>query len=196
MGLWITHRVTTANPETEVAVDLLVPAAVSPGRGRRAADLRGHDRRAARIVRGLEGAVVDVDTLELAALEPEDSRAFEMRVAGPAALVVAKLHKIQERTGTRRESDKDALDVLRLLRGTSTADLSRRYARLRDDSRSRVVAEEAVGALESLFADRRGLGVEMVLRATERLADPAEMTASCVAFAEGRDRTARSSVVE
>jgi len=37
VALWITHRATAASSQTEVAVNLLVPAAVSPGRGRRAA---------------------------------------------------------------------------------------------------------------------------------------------------------------
>lgn len=126
---------------------------------------------------------VGEDDLLLTALSSDDARAFELRVAGPAALLVAKLHKIQERTGTRRESDKDALDVLRLLRGTSTEELAGRYTRLRADSRSANVAEEAVNMLRRLFAERRGIGVAMTLRATERLADPQEIAASCVALA-------------
>jgi hypothetical protein len=52
--------------------------------------LPGHDTRAARILRGLDGAVVDVDVMSLAALETSDVRSFEVRVAGPAALLVAK----------------------------------------------------------------------------------------------------------
>jgi hypothetical protein len=32
VGVWITHRPTADNPRTEVAIDLLVPASVSPGR--------------------------------------------------------------------------------------------------------------------------------------------------------------------
>jgi hypothetical protein len=63
VGVSITHRPTSASPRTEVTVDLLVPGSVSPGRGRRATDLAGHDRRAARIVRGLEGAIVDAGAL-------------------------------------------------------------------------------------------------------------------------------------
>lgn len=47
VGIWITHRESTSNPRTEVAIDLLVPERVSPGKGRRAARLAGHDPRSA-----------------------------------------------------------------------------------------------------------------------------------------------------
>lgn len=103
-----------------------MPASVSPGKGRRAARLPGHDNRAARIVRGLDGVIADADAMSVAALDPSDMRVFEMRVAGPAALLVAKVHKIQDRAGTARATDKDALDILRILRGTSTTDLAAR----------------------------------------------------------------------
>lgn len=89
VGVWITKRPTSQSADTEVAVDLLVPASVSPGTGRRAARLPGHDSRAARIVKGLEGAVVDSEIMRLAALDTTDARSFDVRVAGPAALLVA-----------------------------------------------------------------------------------------------------------
>ncbi len=50
-----------------------------------------------------------------------DSREFEVAVAGPAALLVAKLHKIHDRIDTPPRSDnKDAHDVYRLLRAVET----------------------------------------------------------------------------
>lgn len=101
----MTQRSTTTNVPAEVAIDLLVPASVSPGKGRRAARLAGHDSRVARIVSGLDGALVDVDMMSLAALDA-DPRRFDVRVAGPAALLVAKAHKINERKGTDRQSDR------------------------------------------------------------------------------------------
>lgn len=124
VGVWTTSRPTSLSPAVRVSIDLLVPQAVSPGQGRRAAHLPGHDPRAARIVRGLEGALVDVDVMSLTALDPQDPRAFDIRVAGPAALLLAKVHKIRDRSGSARGSDKDALDVLRLLRGTQTPELA------------------------------------------------------------------------
>ncbi len=69
VGIAITTRATQADPHTQVAVDLLVPATVAPGGGRRAARLSGHDARAARIVAGLEGALVDAEVMTIASLE-------------------------------------------------------------------------------------------------------------------------------
>lgn len=183
VGIWITRRKTTQQVETDVGVDLLVPASVSPGSGRRAARLPGHDMRAARIVRGLDGALVDSDTMSLAALEEDDARAFDIRVAGPAALLIAKVHKINERRGTDRQSDKDALDVLRLLRGTELDDLVARYAKLVVDGRSADSAKTGRDLLGAQFTSRAGIGVEMAIRSAGALADPDEIAASCQALA-------------
>jgi hypothetical protein len=183
VGVWITKRQTSRRVDAEVAIDLLVPASVSPGTGRRAARLPGHDLRAARIVRGLDGAIVDSDTMRLAALVQTDVRSFDVRVAGPAALLVAKVHKISERQGTDRQSDKDALDVLRLFRGTETDDLAARYAKLLADKRSEEAAKAARSLVEAQFAKRAGVGVEMAIRSVGALADAEEIAASCMALA-------------
>jgi len=183
VGVWITKRATSQQVDTEVAIDLLVPASVSPGTGRRAARLPGHDSRAARIVRGLDGTIVDADVMGLVALEASDARAFDVRVAGPAALLVAKVHKISERHGTDRQSDKDALDVLRLLRGTQTDDLAARYTRLLGDKRSGEAAQVGRTLLDAQFAKRTGIGVEMAIRSAGALADAEEIAASCEALA-------------
>lgn len=183
VGVWITRRQTRQRADVEVAVDLLVPASVSPGQGRRAARLPGHDARAARIVRGLEGALVDADLMKLEALEAGDPRAFDLRVAGPAALLVAKVHKISERQGTDRQSDKDALDVLRLLRGIQTEELATRYARLLSDPRSASVARAGQDLLEKQFGNRAGSGIEMAVRSAGALASADEIAASCEALA-------------
>jgi hypothetical protein len=155
---------------------------VSPGTGRRAARLLGHNERAARIVRGLDGAVVDADVMRLIALDASDARKIELRVAGPATLLVAKAHKINERQGTARQSDKDALDVLRLLRGTETRDLETRYATLLGDRRSWHAAKTGRDLLEAQFARRAGTGVAMAIRSAGPLADADEIAASCQAL--------------
>ena len=46
---------------------------------------------------GLEAAVVDHVLVRVGALDATDTRSFDVRVAGVAALMVAKLHKIAER---------------------------------------------------------------------------------------------------
>lgn len=183
VGVWITRCSTRQQVDAEIAVDLLVPESVSPGTGRRAARLPGHDVRAARIVQGLEGALVDADIMKLMALETRDPRAFEVRVAGPAALLVAKVHKISERHGTDRQSDKDALDVLRLLRGIQTEELATRYAKLQADPRSAETAEVGRDLLERQFGSRAGIGIEMAVRSAGALASAEEIAASCSALA-------------
>ena len=183
IGIWVTKRATSQSPNTEVAIDLLVPTSLSPGTGRRAARLPGHDSRAARMVKGLEGAVVDADVMRLAALDETDARVFDIRVAGAAALLVAKVHKINDRSGSDRQSDKDALDVLRILRGTTTEELAARYLKLLADARSAEAARSGRALLEAQFSTRAGVGVEMAVRSAGLLANPEEIAASCQALA-------------
>jgi hypothetical protein len=182
VGVWVSRRVTSQQVAIDVGVDLLVPASVSPGRGRRAARLPGHETRAARLVRGLDGALVDADLMTLGELDA-GTRAFDVRVAGPSALLVAKLHKISEREGTGRQSDKDALDVLRLLRGTETDELAGRYERLLADDRSEEAASTGRQLLETQFARGSGIGIAMAIRSAGVLADADEIAASCEALA-------------
>jgi hypothetical protein len=139
--------------------------------------------RAARKVKGLEGVLVDFDVLSLTALESGDPRVLDVRVAGVAALLVAKLHKIDDRTGTDRQSDKDALDVYRLLRGTSTSELAGRYERLLDDARSAAVSREGRRLLDEQFARRTGLGIQMAIRSAGALANSDEIAAACEVLA-------------
>lgn len=135
-------------------VDLLVPEGLAPTGGRRGARLTGHGSRAARKVLGLEGAAVDNEFRIVTALDPADHRTVRMRVASPAALLVAKLHKLGERReefrGDRLE-DKDAFDVYRLLQ-LPTDYLALGMARIRADDRSGRVGDAAIGCLCELFA--------------------------------------------
>ncbi len=183
-GSWIAIR-EVDSVETTIPVDLLVPEAVAGG-GRRAARLGGHGDRAGRRARGLEGALVDYSTQTLRALTPEDPRAFDIRVAGPSALLVSKVHKISERSQepqAKRLGDKDSLDVLRLLRGVEPHRLAEGLIRLRQESISAAVATEAIDLLGNLFGSSDAVGTQMAVRATERLEDPRVIAASCVALA-------------
>lgn len=180
VGMWIARRTLPGGATAEVSIDLLVPAAVSPGKGRRAARLPGHDSHVARKVRGLEGVLADSDVMHVGALDESDQRDVEIRVAGPAALLVAKVHKLADRNGTARASDKDALDVLRLLRRTSPEELADRLKRILADADAREVGEEAVGLLGTLFADRAAPGTVMAVTAVGALGDPDEVAAACV----------------
>jgi hypothetical protein len=121
-GRWVGHG--------DVAVDLMViPAQANTSRrDARAARIPPHERATARVTPGLEPALADHQPLTITALEPTDSRTFDIRVAGPAALLVAKLIKIGERLDQSekrpdRLKEKDALDAFRILQTVSTADL-------------------------------------------------------------------------
>ena len=115
----------------DVAVDIMVVPSQS-GRQKaraRAARLPGHAASVARITPGLEPALVDHAPRTLTALDPRDHRQVTINIAGPAALLIAKAIKVQERladadrgTGERLKQ-KDALDMLRLLQAVETADL-------------------------------------------------------------------------
>jgi hypothetical protein len=183
VGVWITHRVSEQNPKTEVCVDLLAPASLSPGRGRRAAHLKGHDARSARKVVGLEGSLVDVVTMKVRSLSNDDERAFDTRVAGPAALMVAKLVKIDDRRETGRGNDKDALDIVRLLRGVPTAELAERMRRLEASQISSAVADRAVDLLRALFGRHGAHGIAMAARAAGDAVDADELAASAAVLA-------------
>ncbi len=123
--------------------------------------------------------------MRVGAFDRSEARGFDIRVAGPAALPVSKLHKIADRAGSPRASDKDAYDVLRLLRGTTAEEMATRIRRLRAEPLSLPVTEEALGLLGALFRLTSAEGSQMAARAASGLADPAEVTGSCVVLAEG-----------
>jgi hypothetical protein len=154
---------------TTVDVDFMVPAGVAPGTGSRSVDLVGHDRLATRRVHGLEAALVDHDSIQIVAIDPSDSRRVSAQVAGPAALVVAKVHKIAERAesarGARSQVDKDAGDIYRLIQVTSLDEMVARFRSARDAEISRAVTDAALVQMGELFGKVGLPGVEMVVRA-------------------------------
>lgn len=164
----------------DARVDLMVPEAIA-GAGRRGVRLGPHGNRKAR---GLEGALVDQEMREIASFQ-EDGRRFELLVAGPAALLVSKLHKLAERVEEpSRVKDKDALDILRLLRGVPTEIIAQRLRGLGQDSRSMAVTGEALQHLEQLFARPEAAGSTFASRAAEGLEPEGTIRASCAALAD------------
>ncbi|MGH3546087.1 MAG: hypothetical protein ACRDPW_09215 [Mycobacteriales bacterium] len=135
----------------DVAIDLMVvPHQAGTTRASaRAAQLAPHEKLTARIARGLEPALVDNEHVAIAALEPGDSRTYELRVAGPAALLTAKAIKIGERleqadTQPDRLKEKDALDVFRILQAIDTTDLVQGFVLHREDEHAAPVTAEAI----------------------------------------------------
>jgi hypothetical protein len=177
IGIW-------ENTRDGVTVDLLVPEAVS-GAGRRAARLPApHGDRTARKTRGLEGALVDHQERAIAALDSADQRRFTLAVAGPTALLVAKLHKLADRQGNpRRLEAKDALDVFRLLRAIDTEELAAGWRALLADARSAAVTREARAFLSELFGSVDAPGARLLEDAVAGLEDPASYIQSSVFLA-------------
>ena len=117
--------------------------------------------------------------MQIESLEPRVERSVPMLVAGPAALLVAKVHKLAERAGTGdRASDKDALAILRLLQGTETATLAGGLVRLRDNELSAAVTAEALSKLPPLFATPQADGIRMAVRAVGLNAEEEVIAAS------------------
>jgi len=176
VGTWI--------GEHEVQIDLLVPAVLSP-EGRRGARLGAHGKKVARKARGLEATLVDNQTREIRALAKDDERSFQIKVAGAGGLLVAKLHKLWDRREDEtRVSNKDALDVLRLLRASDARELAITIKTLADDPVSGEVTREAVELLRTLFDDRTALGPELAAAATREFMDEDEIRESCVVLAD------------
>ena len=182
-GVWTASRSVDGVP-AKVDVDLMVPDAVG-GPGRRAARLQGHAKEVARKARGLEGALIDKSAVSIGALEPGDSRTFDVAIAGPTALLIAKAHKIAERVAEREQrrlEDKDALDVLRLLQATQTMTLATTIASLLQSKVAREITREAVDILTAHFADARAAGPQMAARAAGDLMPADVVAGSCAAL--------------
>lgn len=168
-GRWLSPR--------GVYIDIMVPEALAGRPGSRGANLGVHGRRVARQAKGLEGALIDRDLHTIRALDPSDSRSIGMNVAGPGALLVAKLHKLAERVDKDdRVKDKDALDIFRLLQAIPTDTFVQRIKGLQTSEVSRAVTDEAILHLNTLFSQSTGTGVQLAVRATRFLIDPDELT--------------------
>lgn len=170
-----------------VKVDLLVPDALGGG-GRRAARIAGHEKGSVLKVHGLEGCFVDNAPHVIRALEPGDARAFEIRVAGPASLLVSKLIKLHERVeaadngGRDRRKDKDALDVLRILRAVDLASLASALKVLEANELSRDVTAIALSEMPRLFGTPRSPASMMAAAAAAPVEPGDIIAASCAAL--------------
>lgn len=176
-GAWLSPR--------GIPVDLMVPEYVAGPRGRRSAKIPPHGKQAARRTVGLEACLVDYAPMTVESLEG-DGRSAIINVAGPAALLVAKLHKLGERTDDpSRLNDKDAHDSYRLLVATTTADLAASIRRLLDTGVSHDVTRQALDILQELFAaGPDSLGPTMAGRAEEGVGQPGVVAAAVSALAQ------------
>lgn len=170
--LWADRR-----EEDGPSVDLLVPQSLARARGHRAARLDGHSRDAARYVHGIEAALVDWSRHRIAALDPMDKRSYELKVAGPAAILIAKLVKISERSGTPRVEPKDGYEAFRLMQ-LPLQRIVEGWRRALASESSKVVADEAIELLAQLFGAAGGAGVDLAVKYVGEFEDPRQMRLS------------------
>lgn len=165
-----------------IPVDFMVPEAIA-GRGSRSADIAPHDKMMARRAPGIEGALVDHSLKEIRAIDITDIRSYVIKVAGPAALIVAKVFKIDDRISQpSRLEDKDAHDVHRIFQAISTLDLAESMQQLSVDPFAGQVTRRGLELLESLFAQGpKAQGSLMAGRAESGVGDP-EFVSQAVAY--------------
>lgn len=164
-----------------VPIDLMVPSGALPASSRRTAPLEGQSGRTARRTSGLELALHDNNTMELRALDPNDTRIATVKVASPAALVVAKLIKLAERiAGPKpdRVLAKDASDVLRILRYNDATTIGASLGQFAAESVGSGTIETAVEFLRSQLALRTSPVVELAVEYHRQFETGAQITAS------------------
>jgi len=132
--------------------------------------------------------------MTVAALDPRDDRSIDVEVAGVAALLVAKAHKIHDRSAGGRADrlkDKDAFDVVSMMQTSSPREAGATLAQLRTHPVAGEATTDALEYLNELFGRRAGEGVRMAQRAL-RLAVPDEQIATlCVTYTERLLQAAR-----
>lgn len=146
-----------------VPVDLIVPMHVAAGPGRRSARLGGeHGKHSARKSEGLEGTLVDHSPIRIGAIDPADDRFVVVNVAGEAAMLVAKLHKLGDRLEKPDRLDaKDAGDVYRLFDIVQPDEMATRLRGLLADERSTGATDKALAYGDILFGNPASTGVRL-----------------------------------
>lgn len=183
-GIWV-KEVVVEGAEITVPVDLIVPTEMAPPGGRRGARLRGHGKVAARKIEGLEATLVDNDVMSIGSLEDDDDRTAQIPVAGVAALIIAKSHKIADRVETgndERLKDKDAADVVRLMRTSAPDTVAATLCSLRAHPDAGMSTTSGIEQFDRLFGSRGGEGIEMATRALRKAMPPERVRAICLAW--------------
>lgn len=123
--------------------------------------------------------------MTIVALEPEDGRTLSVNVAGPAALLAAKAHKIHDRLQRGRPDrvlDKDAGDVLRLMHTTTPAAVGATLAGLAAHPMAGTASAAALEYLDAQFGRRGRPGIEMAISAMRLAIPAARVEAICTAY--------------
>ena len=94
-------------------------------------------------------------------------------MAGPAALLISKTHKLHERLDTpARLAPKDAHDIYRLLLATETQPLAETLRALLTSPIAAGVTSEAIDQLSVLFANPGSAGARLAGQAEAEIGEP------------------------
>jgi hypothetical protein len=165
-GIWVAEAIINGR-QILIPVDLIVPEGFAPPGGRRGARLGPHGNKAARRAVGLEASLVDNSPMTVSALDPADGRSTTVGVAGVAALMVAKAHKLHDRVGRGRLdrlNDKDAADIFRMMQVPSAATVGATLAELCEHPVAGPPTVAAISYIDGLFGRRGRPGIEMAAR--------------------------------
>ncbi len=107
-----------------------------------------------------------------------------MNVAGYAALLVAKFHKLGDRLTTpKRLHAKDAGDVYRLFDAISPDDVANTVRSLLDDERSTATTTKALAYLDHLFVTPASTGTRLAVDALRTVLPEETVSAAISAYA-------------
>lgn len=184
-GIWQAPAIVNGI-DVKIPIDLIVPKGVAAPGGTRGAQLGPHGKRAARKTAGLEAVLVDNEVMRIEALDTADTRSSEVKVAGIAALLVTKTHKLNDRVESHRQDrldDKDASDVVRLMQTSSATQVAKTLSDLVTHPTAGAPTGLAIQHFQALFGTRGDAGIEMAAQAL-RLAMPEDrVRAICLAYA-------------
>jgi hypothetical protein len=183
-GIWVAKALIN-DREVLIPVDLIVPEGFAPPGGRRGARLGPHGNKAARRAIGLEAALVDNGPITVSALDPADGRSALVAVAGEAALMVAKAHKLHDRLASGRpdrSKDKDAGDVVRMMRVAPAKTVGATMAELSQHPIAGAPTIDAMTWLDELFGRRGRPGIEMAARSFGGEIPLPQVEALCIAY--------------
>ncbi|MFE0021768.1 hypothetical protein [Amycolatopsis sp. NPDC059021] len=113
---------------------------------------------------------MDRSPVTITGLGNADNRSISVHVAGPAALLVAKAHKIRDRYEARLDKPhrlvgKDASDVYRLMVTTPVSEVADSFRALVADTRVGAVTSSGLRHLRELFGGADTPGVRLAIEA-------------------------------
>jgi hypothetical protein len=121
----------------------------------------------------------------IAALDPNDHRTITSEVAGPAALLVSKAHKLHDRVASTKASrlhDKDAADVLRIMQKWPVTSLSSVFSVLLSDPIASQPTRDALIYLRDLFGGRSRPGTTMAANALRLAMESDTVAVICTSY--------------